>query len=311
MGVHDTYCVICGMPDEGIEFLVCMDLDNLEHIITNKKIRIPSKSKKTPRSFINKTQEVDSKILSKCKKLSNNLRKLKKITNWMNDIYLVTDDKVIRSVVGFDKGDCGSYDEYTVVKFMWKSSGIRRHKNTNSINRALQCHKSCYKLLEKKFNYKLQIKDVENIVNDSSLLVKYGHPVVNKYTDYQLFEWLSVILNYDFINFETSIINNKKLEINKNNINLISNPLRNKVNQKRILSVWSPIIKKIKRKESKTKQKKSKSKHKESKTRCRKCRPSPTESATLYKVGKKKKGNDSNMYIIIENKNKVKRWKKV
>lgn len=38
-------------------------------------------------------------------------------------------------------------------------------------------------------------------------------------------------------------------------------------------------------------------------------RKSPTESATLYKIGTKKKGNDNNIWIIVENKNGIKRWK--
>ena len=38
-------------------------------------------------------------------------------------------------------------------------------------------------------------------------------------------------------------------------------------------------------------------------------RPSPTESATLYKVNTKRKGNDGNIWIIVENANGVKRWK--
>ena len=37
-------------------------------------------------------------------------------------------------------------------------------------------------------------------------------------------------------------------------------------------------------------------------------RKSPTQSATLYKVGTKKIGNDDNMWIIVENTNKIKRW---
>ena len=41
----------------------------------------------------------------------------------------------------------------------------------------------------------------------------------------------------------------------------------------------------------------------------KKNRPSPSESATLYKVGTKKTGNDGNTWIIVENKNGVKRWK--
>ena len=40
-----------------------------------------------------------------------------------------------------------------------------------------------------------------------------------------------------------------------------------------------------------------------------KIRPSPTNSATLYKTETKKKGNDGNMWIVVENKNNVKRWK--
>lgn len=37
-------------------------------------------------------------------------------------------------------------------------------------------------------------------------------------------------------------------------------------------------------------------------------RKSPIQSATLYKIGTKKKGNDGNIWIIVENKNNVKRW---
>lgn len=40
-------------------------------------------------------------------------------------------------------------------------------------------------------------------------------------------------------------------------------------------------------------------------------RPSPSDSATLFKTGTKKKGNDGNMWMIKENKNGVKRWTKV
>ena len=39
-------------------------------------------------------------------------------------------------------------------------------------------------------------------------------------------------------------------------------------------------------------------------------RPSPSESATKFKKGDKKKGNDGNIYIIAIDKNGVKRWKK-
>ena len=42
----------------------------------------------------------------------------------------------------------------------------------------------------------------------------------------------------------------------------------------------------------------------------KKTRPSPSQSATLFKVGQVKKGNDGNLYQVKQNKNKVKRWVK-
>lgn len=38
-------------------------------------------------------------------------------------------------------------------------------------------------------------------------------------------------------------------------------------------------------------------------------RQSPSDSATLYKIGTKRRGNDGNIWIIIETKNGIKRWK--
>lgn len=40
-------------------------------------------------------------------------------------------------------------------------------------------------------------------------------------------------------------------------------------------------------------------------------RPSPKESATLYKVGYRREGQDGNMYEIVMASNGVKRWQKV
>lgn len=52
-------------------------------------------------------------------------------------------------------------------------------------------------------------------------------------------------------------------------------------------------------------------KYNESDIKKNKIRPSPSDSATLFKVGTIKKGNDGNKWIITEDKNKVKRWKKL
>ena len=40
-------------------------------------------------------------------------------------------------------------------------------------------------------------------------------------------------------------------------------------------------------------------------------RKSPTESATIFKIGTKKKGNNGNIYIVKQTKNNVKRWFKI
>ena len=42
-----------------------------------------------------------------------------------------------------------------------------------------------------------------------------------------------------------------------------------------------------------------------------KLRPSPSDSATLYKIGTVKKGNDSNNWIVIQTSNETHRWKKL
>ena len=42
-----------------------------------------------------------------------------------------------------------------------------------------------------------------------------------------------------------------------------------------------------------------------------KIRKGPSDSATKFSVGTKKKGNDGNMWKIVENKNGTKRWKKI
>lgn len=69
---------------------------------------------------------------------------------------------------------------------------------------------------------------------------------------------------------------------------LLESPLKNKINKERILKLVLPINKKSD-----------------------KIRPSPSESATLFNVGTKKKGNDGNIWIIKENVNKIKKWSKL
>jgi hypothetical protein len=45
-------------------------------------------------------------------------------------------------------------------------------------------------------------------------------------------------------------------------------------------------------------------------TKPKKLRPSPSQSAKLFNVGQRKKGNDGNMWQVKQNVNGVKRWVK-
>jgi hypothetical protein len=103
-------------------------------------------------------------------------------------------------------------------------------------------------------------------------------------------------LNYiPIVKYWDQIFNLDELDKNKNHWYLLYSPLgtspESKKNAYRILK----NIKNINKKKS---------------AKPRKDRPSPSESATSYDKGKKKKGNDGNMYVVVVNKNGVKRWKK-
>ncbi len=70
---------------------------------------------------------------------------------------------------------------------------------------------------------------------------------------------------------------------------ILESPLSNKRNESRILKIWDKLVKKFKK---------------------NKPRPSPCESATLFKKGKKLIGHDKNMWIVVEDKSGKKRWNK-
>ena len=285
MGVHDTYCVICGITT-GIHWYE-NDIEYLMDIINAGEFHIPSKSKTYELSLLKKTQKITPSLLLNYKNFINDIKKLRSKFKWTNQIYLITNEKVIKNINNLQSGDYGSYynknESYETQKFLWKDK-----------NRALICHKSCYKLINNKFNYNLEIDDIKNKLNDNSILADYGK-TVNKYVGFQDFPWTSMIIN-NFANFEIIMAANKKLKINDNNINFLIDPLKNNKNAKRIINIWNTIIKNLKSKKY---------------NKSQKLRPSPSESATLYKKGQKKNGNDGNIYVVIETKNKVKRWKKL
>lgn len=283
MGYSDIYCVICGIIAGPSYNSIESRLEELKYILDKGRYNVISK--KTHKQ-LKKEKEIDPKLIKYYGKFIKDIKKLKSKFNWCDKTCIIIDnDKKINNnnLIMDDRGYFEINEQsYDTEKFMWGAD----------INKSLICHKSCYKLLSDKLNYKLKISDVENKLNDKSLLKSYGK-VVDKYTGKQDFSGMGMILNNNkwWINFEMLLDDGKKIEISKN-IDFLMDPLKNKRNRDRILKIWKPLAKK-----KITKKKKD--------------RPSPSESATLYKVGKKKKGNDGNMYIVTVNKNNVKRWKKV
>ena len=280
MPVFDIYCVVCGIPANPI-FWYEEDLERLEDILDNASYSIPLKNNRLSK----KKKEIDKTLLKNYNKFIKEVNNKESSFKWSDNTFLITDDNKLSVDNSFihDSNDIFNKNKtnYSISKANWSN---------NKFKRALICHKSCYNLLYKKLNYKLSIDDIENKLNTRSLLKSYGK-VVDKYTGLQDFPWTMMILNKNQYSFFELLLNEKtKVKISKN-IDLLMDPLKNKRNQDRILKIWKPIAnKKIKKKKN---------------------RPSPSESATLYKVDKKKKGNDGNMYIIVINKNGVKRWKKV
>jgi hypothetical protein len=290
MGVSDIYCVICGVTATQIHWYK-NDLEELQTIIDNGKFNIPSKSKFSSRKT-SQTQDIEPALLENYKKYVKDLNKLSPSFKWCDNLYLLTDKKLIKNLNQFISGDYGSYEHgteyYETQSMFWKTN--KEGEN----NKGLICHRDCYKLLSEKCNYNLRLNDITSIINNNSLLSNYGS-IVNIYTGQQDFPWTEMILNVDqHTNYEQILVKNKKLIINEHNVNFLLSPLENNKNMNRIIKIWTPIIKKIKSKINKP----------------QKIRPSPSISATTCKVGAKKIGNDNNKYIIVENKNGVKRWQK-
>lgn len=128
--------------------------------------------------------------------------------------------------------------------------------------------------------------------NDSYLLHKDCYKIIkDRYGDITYDMLNKVDINDIITNYQGQFFYSTLAYID--NPYLLESPLKNNKNYKRIKNI--KLNKNIQEKISKS-----------TKTRSR-----PSESATKYKIGKKLKGNDNNMWIIVENINGVKRWKKL
>ena len=169
--------------------------------------------------------------------------------------------------------------------------------------RGIPMHTECWNLAKEKFGYELKFEDFFYNKNEKKIPSSLSSKDMNN--KYIMNNYLLKYLNYDVVEkyitqyWGDNIYNEtNNFLLNKRDWYILYLPSgssdESKKNSKRIEKNLKKIIKGI------PKDKKEK-----------KDRPSPSKSATLFKKGDKKKGNDGNLYIITINKNGVKKWKKI
>jgi hypothetical protein len=196
-----------------------------------------------------------------------------KISKWLFKVSVLLPNKSTKH--GFEETACNTSFTSADGKYTYDLDPL----NMIDGEIGIPIHTDCWKFVYKKFKHKLIFEDFDVrkfIKLKYYLLENLNYKPANKYWDQ----------DFDI----------EKLENNKKDWYIVHSPLgktkESIENAKRIKNNITKLLKK---------KKKSKKKN----------RPSPSESATLFKVGTKKRGNDGHIYIIVEDKNKVRRWKKV
>jgi hypothetical protein len=137
-------------------------------------------------------------------------------------------------------------------------------------NDGLVIHLDCYKYIEKKYCKNLNYSNIN-----------YGLVSGSNMYEFENIPWLEYFVS--------------------GNDYLLESPLKNKKHKKKLDGInFSRYFDCEKPKQTKVK--------KDIKRDIK--RPSPSESATLFSVGDIKKGNDGNNWIIVKNKNGIKKWGK-
>ena len=195
--------------------------------------------------------------------------------NWLKDIIALTSTKIVK-VTGTGEEEFTDSDGnvYDVMPHNW---GTALYKEKSYF-----MHHDCYKFL-KKNNYDMSydsfvriddIKTGTKHIRSQNIYFnrfKMNYGVVRKFVG----EW-------DYFNVYRAYAKDKYL---------IESPLKNKKNAERILKLKIPL--------------------KKFKGNTNKFRKGPRDSATFHKLGCRMRGNDGNMWIIVENKNGIKRWQRL
>jgi len=211
--------------------------------------------------------------------LENTLVPLHRKYTWLQKFMGINKDNKKIPLEGYDYGPHlfdKNHNKFVITSWDWDF-----YAKNKVLDYGIAVHKDCYKLLKKEFNYDIKFTDVYDFLNKKA-----------KKTNFKFYKSMTKHMGQFF---------NDDQPFPKSSYYLLESPLKNEKNKKRILGLWRTKVNQYKKKEGSTKiNKKSISPG----------RPSPSESATKFRKGHKKTGNDGNKWIVIETKNGVKRWSK-
>lgn len=278
MGVWATYCCICGAP------LLSVDIEypNLE----KQNIHFPKES-------------------------------------WLDKIgALIKSGKYI----------FGDYDSMGAIEAFGKIYYIYHYIFHPSENEKLGfgMHRVCYDLVKSIPNVFDKLNSFKRDKKISGYLVGLDYRPLTKYSG-QFFNGDKIFGTKDMYALKNPLYNSENMKRIKKNISVIKNKIinpKNFIDEGNTLSLgrrrtesqkYVPRKRKSESQRRKEREQRSKSKSRRSKQSERrskspyksKSRKGPTESATLFSVGTKKKGNDGNMWIIKKNIRNIKRWVKI
>lgn len=272
-GGHETYCRICGAPTNNIGIYTIKDLKNKKLVNSD----LPDSW------YVNVHKESDYPNLEIIKLEDN------KKYWWLSDLVLLTPSGKNVKIIPVDTWERRYEDKNGKL---YNIFGRLDNEEDGYL-----LHKDCYKLIKSKIgNFNLYNLDESQKINNMDLIKKYMLQDVR---------WLSFFLNQEDYLLESPLKNKKNksriLSLKHNlkkdffNLNLLKLYYQKqlkyiKKNPKLKINIIPSLLKLVESKKS---------------------RPSPSDSATKFKEGTKKKGNDGNMYIVVVNKNSVKRWVKI
>ena len=279
MGCYDIWCPICGCPlNDSVKY-------NIINILKNKS--------EHSEDYVNFLKKIN--------------------TSWLMKTTILLENK--KAEHGFKEVNC--------------NTGFEKNNKTYELHPELDeysgipVHTDCWKYAKKMIKHNLQFEDFQ--VEKKVTLKKKKSRKVLKTKSYKIEN--DALLNYVLLNSWEIALQNKlnyepaikyweqQFDINSLGKNIkdwyiLSSPLSNNYFSKKN---GERILKNIKKIHSNVKEIKKpiKNQSKKTSTKDKSNRPSPSQSATIFKVGTKKKGNDGNMWIIKKNKNGVNRWSKI